>query len=329
MLTRAGRWMTRAAETDPFTNVIGAARTLLALGTLLTLAVNSSATLFIPVGNGQSTPVCRGIARHDLFCVADPHTEIARWGAAAILLVVLTGWRPRWTALPHAYVAFSVQNSVTVTDGGDQVTLVLTVLLLPLLLCDGRRNHWHAREPGRGTDGEAARAARFAGLAVLLLVKIQMAGIYFNSGVAKLGVREWADGTAMYYWLNDPTYGAPPWQHWFFDPFVEHGVTVALFSWGVIIGEVTLAAGLLLPRRVQRYLLVCAIAFHAGIALVMGLISFGFAMSAGCVLYLWPVGEPFPVRRLAAFLPRPRALGQVRGRRPRAPAPGPAQPDGW
>lgn len=308
MLTHAGRWMTRLSETVPFTNVVGLARSLLALGTLLTLLGNSSATLFLPTGDGPSAPLCTGAARYGLFCTAEPHTEVARWIAVTILITVISGWWPRWTALPHAYVAFSVHNSITVGDGGDQVALVLSVLLVPLLFCDGRRNHWHAPPP---VTGEGRRAAAFIGLAALLMIKIQMAVIYFNAGVAKLGVTQWADGTAMYYWITDPRFGAPPWLSWLFEPILTHGFTVALFTWSVIVGEILLSAGIFMPHRAQKYLLAAAIAFHVGIALVIGLVSFAFAMIAGCLLYLRRVDDTFDIAALTARLGRlgaPRRL---------------------
>ncbi len=49
MLTRIGRWGRRwAASATPWTNVYGVGRTLLALGTLVTLAFTRTSQLILP-----------------------------------------------------------------------------------------------------------------------------------------------------------------------------------------------------------------------------------------------------------------------------------------
>lgn len=45
----------------------------------------------------------------------------------------------------------------------------------------------------------------------LLLIQIQLAVLYLQASMAKLGVPEWADGTAMYYRSHHPTFGSAPW----------------------------------------------------------------------------------------------------------------------
>lgn len=50
---------------------------------------------------------------------------------------------------------------------------------------------------------------------------------------------------------------------------------------------------LVMPKKAWGFLLPLGIAFHVGIAVVHGLVSFGFAMIAALVLYLRPTDEPF------------------------------------
>lgn len=53
-----------------------------------------------------------------------PHTPAGipwKWCRVAALLVVASGWRPWFTALPHAYINYSVFAGIAIVDGGDQM----------------------------------------------------------------------------------------------------------------------------------------------------------------------------------------------------------------
>jgi antimicrobial peptide system SdpB family protein len=324
MLARVGQWMSQVSTRDPFTNVVGLGRSLLALGTLITLVFNPAYTLFGPTSDTTDVPNCANGAGIGLFCVA-PSIETGRWICIVILLFVLCGWFPRWTAIPHWWVAFSVHNNATIADGGDQAAAVITLLLVPFALCDGRMNHWQHVE-GAASLPEGRRARRFIARIALAAIGIQVAFIYFQAGVAKFGVTEWADGTALYYWLEDPGFGAPPWLKWFFDPILTHGLTVGLFTWSTALAEVALGVALFLPASYRRYLLWYAVAFHSGIAVVMGLVSFACSMIAADVLFLRPVDQPFDFQALRRVDRRVQLLRMWR-RRPREAEPQPTEPE--
>ncbi|HUQ34670.1 MAG TPA: sporulation-delaying protein SdpB family protein [Pyrinomonadaceae bacterium] len=288
VLIKLGRWVRPWTIKDPFTNVYGLSRTLLAVATACTLAFNSTEVLFTPAAGINEVPKCGpGLLSASLFCAVSPaHLEIMRWLCIAVLLVVASGWRPRLTAILHLCVAYSFFISVTVFDGGDQITLVLTVLLLPVALLDGRRWHW-ANIPNN--DG-ARPLAYLVAWSALYMVRVQVAAVYFVSGIAKLGQAEWANGTAMYYWLL--TFGrAPRWAV----AFMSHPIFVVAATWGALVLEVALAAAILLPRRRTRPLLYIGIFFHFLIALFFGLWSFSMAMTAALIMYLRPVDEPLPL----------------------------------
>jgi hypothetical protein len=44
-----------------------------------------------------------------------------------------------------------------------------------------------------------------------IVMRLQVAVLYFHAAVAKFGVTDWADPTAMYHWFNHRTFGAAPW----------------------------------------------------------------------------------------------------------------------
>lgn len=300
MLEQLGLWGSRLATASPWTNVYGLARSLLAAGTFGTLAFSSSDTLFHPVLGMPPPPYCPGAAQISLFCLASEHLEVARWLAVIILALVISGWRPRWTALLHWWVAFSLQVSASIPDGGDQVNAMLTLLLLPVALTDGRRWHWSLpKDFGSSPANIREESQRVAAHMTLLLIRLQVAAIYFHAAVGKLGVQEWVDGTVLYYWLTDPTFGTPGWMRPTMLTLVATPLGVALMTWGVLVLEFLLALGLLLPKRTWHYLLLAGIAFHLGIAVMMGLISFSLAMFGALLLYLRPVDQPLALPRIA------------------------------
>jgi antimicrobial peptide system SdpB family protein len=291
MLTRLGLAARGWVADSPWTNVYGVARTLVALGMLTTLAFTPTEALFAPVRDHPPAPYCDGGRNLSLFCVV-PQPHLARWLAVAVLLVVASGWRPRLTALPHWWLAFSMQVSMSIPDGGDQVAGNLTLLLLPIALTDRRRWHWSDPEAGETQRREEAGLIAVAGL---FLLRIQVAGIYLHACLGKLGVAEWRDGTAMHYWLNSPMFGAPGWLRWPVQHLLSFGPVVAGLTWGTLALEFTLAIALFLPRRRWPALLVAGLALHAGIAVLMGLWSFSLCMSAALVLYLRPREQTFAI----------------------------------
>jgi antimicrobial peptide system SdpB family protein len=210
----------------------------------------------------------------------------------AVLVVVASGWRPRWTALPHWYVAHSFFSSGVLVDGGDQIAAILSMLLVPIALTDSRRWHWDRAEQ-ISSPGTADIAKRLVALSCVTMIRLQVAGIYFHASVAKMSEQEWMNGTAVYYWFTDPMFGlAEPFRTWAL-PILASGFVVVL-TWGPMILELFLFAGLIASRAAKRRLLVLGILFHAGIAAVHGLLSFALPMWGALILFLRPVDEEFP-----------------------------------
>jgi hypothetical protein len=67
-----------AVRSNPWTNVYGLGRTLLAAGTATTLAFSSSSTLFRPAWGVPEFPICHGLSRIGLFCIGSHHLEITK-----------------------------------------------------------------------------------------------------------------------------------------------------------------------------------------------------------------------------------------------------------
>jgi antimicrobial peptide system SdpB family protein len=289
---RVQRW---ASAHDPWTNVYGVGRSMLAVASAITLATTHSGYLFVPGGGSTHTPNCDGAASVGLFCVASAHLEVARWLAVIGLLVVASGWRPRWTALLHWMIAFSIQNNVTVVDGGDAAALSLATLLLPIALTDDRRWHWQATPPrtAGGPLPVGLEVRRIVALFGWSLLRLQVCVIYFHAAIGKFAVEEWVDGTALWYFATNRLFGMNDALLSLSMPIFKSPILLPLLTWGSLILESFLAAGLLMKKRYRGWLLAFGIVFHAGIILMFGLVSFAITMFAALIVYLRPFDRPF------------------------------------
>lgn len=284
--TKNGKEVVRFATV--WTPAYGLARSLIAFGTLLTLAANDAETLFNPAGISAAgfsrlIPVAK-ISLFNLF--PQEAIEAARWIAVFILGLVVIGWRPRITGLLHWWISLSFAVSCLTPDGGDHVATVLSLLLLPVTLTDPRKWHWsHARFMQPSTQ---VLILTMLAQSAVLVIRLQVCAIYLHAVIAKLGVTEWANGTALYYWFTHPVFGLPDWLGSIVVPFLSNKFFVTSLTWGVLLVEMLLVLGIALGRR-WIYLLSLGLAFHFAIALVHGLISFFFPMAGALVLYLAPV----------------------------------------
>lgn len=275
------------AQAPPWTTTYPIARTLLASSLALTLALNSPDTLFVsrPLEGIPSGVQCQiGISELGLFCLAGGTAlHFKQWLAVAVLVLAASGYRPRWLGVPHWWLTFSFQANAGVVDGGDQLAAILCLLLIPVTLLDGRRWHWSAKE----MYADSA-AARFVAWWCYGLVRLQVAAVYFHAAMGKVQVTEWVDGTALYYWVLHPGFGAPAWLLPLVRPIVLSGPAVAVLTWGVVLLEFLLAAALLARDDYRFPLLVAGLLLHAGILIIHGLVSFSLVMFAALLLYLPP-----------------------------------------
>lgn len=302
----------------PWSNVYGVARSLLALGLLLTLACTSTEVLFDPAHLESVARTSALASRGNLFILLREHLTLARVASIVILAAAASGWRPRFTALPHWWVAVSFGSGCRIPDGGDHIHVVLSTLLLGVSLTDARVWHWKRaaiEEEASGASSPSFRqeAAAFVAKSFLVMAAVQMVVVYFHASVGKMPVRDWANGTAVYYWFTDPEMGAPDWLVALLQPVLTRPLGVLALTWGTMALELALCFGALLQRRARLWLLLAGLGFHLGIVFVHGLVSFFFSMAAGLVLLLRRWDEPFKLpafapRVVSAWLQRPREV---------------------
>lgn len=292
----------------PWSSTFGLGRSFVGLCTLVSLILHRADDLFMLTGVRKTDVLpLNSLARFSLFALVPVDALLwAQLGAIAVLVGVVVGWRAKWLAIPHWYVATSFAVSCSIVDGGDQLAANLSLLLIPICLVDSRRWHWSDEATVDATlpiDVRGWIAHVFA-----MLVRLQICVVYLHAAAGKLAVTEWVDGTAAYYWFEHPAFGLSDSMSFLLRDVISHPSVVMGVTWGSILLELALAAAIMRPwGRLRQSLFVLGIVFHLTIVFVHGLGSFFFVMAGALVLYLLPLSEPSFVvawiRQLAARRP--------------------------
>ncbi len=269
----------RIVDRNYWSQNFGLARTFLALCTLATLCSNPIETLFT-----EDTSNFYG-TEFNLFYIFND-IGLSRLLACIVLIIIASGYFPRWTAIPHFWISSSFSSVSIAIEGGDQIVTIICLLILPVALFDKRRNHFIEREQKKSFYVQCI------GFTMFFLIAIQVSFLYFQAGIGKLKVTEWANGTASYYWLNDHVFGANETILSNIGFILKSAFLVTLMTWGSIAIELFLGLNIFFSSRTVRMVaFATGIVFHLIIALNFGLISFLFAMVASLLLYLIPFGN--------------------------------------
>lgn len=283
-LIRLDSYIEYYASYSIYNNALGLARTLLAAGTALTLLFTDEKVLFKSgLHPGWSSEIVPINALNFFNLVPVNFITLTKWIVFLILIIIASGWRPRFTCIPHWYISTCFLNSALDIEGGDQITSNITMLLLPILLMDSRKWHWQRLSTNGNSFGEKVRG--IISNTLFYVIKLQVCVIYFHAAIGKIGVNQWLDGTAPYYWFNHPVFGMSSWLKPLLNPFLTNSYFVFLLSWGVIVWELILAAAIFMEKKHYKRLFIIAVGFHFLIVVVHGLFSFFFAMTGALCLY--------------------------------------------
>lgn len=274
-----GSLLNRIMHKNIHNEKLAVARTLLATGTVFTLLTNDMGLLINNnyLGGTNGLKVELPLKMINLFAILSPAN--AKIVALMILLTVISGYLPQITSVLHAWVMLSFCGKVIPVDGGDQVALVLSILLIPICITDERLNQWMPNKRQGNTN------INIFSNVCLFAIQVQAAFIYLEAGIGKIVVNEWKDGTASYYWFSHNVSGAPDWLRNIYESMTLTPY-VALISWGIIIFEVMLFACLFANENIKAKFLVLGILFHFMIIITHGLPSFFFSMFGLLILYL-------------------------------------------
>jgi hypothetical protein len=106
---------------------------------------------------------------------------------------------------------------------------------------------------------------------------------YAVAGIVKLRSRSWRSGAAMQMVMRSRCFGHPV----IAKAFDRHSWAAVVTGWAVIIFECSMPVSPFLPRSYLLAMFGIGLAFHLGIAVVMGLGSFLWAFSSTYPAILW------------------------------------------
>ena len=292
-----------ATNFAPYTNLVGLARSILAVGTMLTMMLNPAyyffnksvdGVYFNPLLDLEKVPM----NHFNFFLIFGvDNAALMKWIAVLILLVVVSGYFMKITSILHWWIAASFMLSSSVLDGGDQIAAILSFLLIPICLTDPRKNHWHILKVKRISPKNL--------LAILSvwLIRLQVAVIYFDASVGKFPAEEWANGTALYYWLNHSSFGITDIWRPLLNPILSDVFILPLMTYGVMLLELALFLALLASVKYRKRILPFALGFHFFIIIFHGIFSFFFSIAAAAILYLYPTYEHIVFKRKSKEMP--------------------------
>ncbi len=227
--------------------------------------------------------------------------------AIVVALLMTIGFVPRLMVPLHWLIIWSFQErNLLLGDGGDNL---MRIVLLFLVLVNTGAYFSLTKAPGapgrrRGAWlcplRESARVFIRPSLAIVhnfgvLLILVQLGMLYMSTGLYKAMGELWQSGTALYYIMRVDEFSWPG----IAEIIYRNPYLVVLGTYGTVLFEVTFFPSLF--SRWTRYaIIVVGACFHTGIALLMGLVTFGWSMLS--VYPLLATDEEY--RRLAAWFHR-------------------------
>ena len=205
------------------------------------------------------------------FARSDWVFELIYHGSVLVVLLWTLGYATRWLTplVFYCWTSFT-DRGPPLWDGGDNL---MAILLVFACFADLGAHFSAARasaDPEQPRRVQSVPALAIFHNTVVRAFGIQVCIVYFVAGIMKARGHAWLDGSALYSSWADPQFGWP-------------GVTdriaqnKALLS---VLGPLTIAFQISFPfffalnRRSRVFILLVAMSFHLGIALLMGLLSF-------------------------------------------------------
>lgn len=213
------------------------------------------------------------------------HSPGLLWAAHIIALVILlmftVGLFTRTTGVLAFIICISYVNRVPGSLFGlDQInTLLITYLMLGGAGKAYSLDRWIARRQGKKVlEIDKNINANIS----IRLIQIHMCIMYLFAGLGKLQGDTWWDGTATWMGFANTEYRSFDVTWLAAYPLVINLMTQVSLAW-----EIGYAA-LVWPRWTRPIMIAMAVPLHLGIAVCMGMITFGLAMIFGNVAFVSP-----------------------------------------
>jgi hypothetical protein len=225
--------------------------------------------------------------------------------ALTVFALLTLGLFTRVTSILAAIITISYCNRlVGVQFGLDQINALLATYLAvgPSGAVYSLDRWLTCRKAGRSLPIEPSVGANIA----IRLIQLHMCIIYLFGGISKMRGDTWWDGTAV--WLAIANY---EYQSLDMTWLVYFPALVALASHITIFWE-TFYCVLIWPRATRPIFLALAVAVHGGIALCLGMITFGLAMIIANLAFVSPEVTQWVVARITRrFMPSEQPANQL------------------
>lgn len=214
-------------------------------------------------------------------------------------ICMCVGLGSRWS-IPIAWVVtlLTAHRLAPFLFGLDQV-----VLMLAMYLCVANSGDVWSLDAMRWRDPSARRPDRqvWNNTLAMRLIQLHLCVIYLFGGLGKLRGWMWWDGSAMWFSAASYEYQSLPltWIGSF--PTLGSLITHATLFWEFAY------AGLVWPRWTRPFVLGMAVLVHGGIALFLGMITFGIMMIVANVAFV----EPALVERCWRWIKSRRSRGDT------------------
>ena len=199
--------------------------------------------------------------------------------ALAVFACMMAGYQSRAAAIVSALLTISYANRASgALFGLDQINGFLALYLAVGPCGDAYSvDAWLARRRGR-----PPRAASVSGNIAIRLMQCHLCVVYLFAGCGKLLGQSWWEGTAFWGAVANYEYQTVD-LTW----MANHMWIIELITHVTIIWEVGYAF-LIWPRLSRPVMLLLAVPLHLGIALCMGMVTFGVMMLVANLAFVRP-----------------------------------------
>lgn len=274
----------RVTSTNIRSKFIPIGRAIIALGQLIFLLFNSQGLRFGEVASQTLVPRCHGWGQASVYCLVGAQNLIIADAVVILgLILVISGFYPRWTGLLHLYLTYAISTTHALSDGGKSALLVFVAALALVSLSDGRRQAYTTNLDAHCIAKPLSRISQ----AVILFGRLYLCVLYAAAAISQLGVGLSAHGAATQQsatdtfldgWFQIP---GTPWSF-------AHDWPLALAIWVPVALELLIAVNIIGTANMRRAAFTFAVILHAGTALSSGLLSFSLIMIGCCLAVITP-----------------------------------------
>jgi predicted DCC family thiol-disulfide oxidoreductase YuxK len=199
----------------------------------------------------------------------------------------MVGWRTAWVkwVLLVGQISYDHRNPILPYGADWILESLLFILCLAPIGCALSLDRVRAVRGAKAKNLEALLppySSPWTG-ACTRLMQVQMAVLFFYSGVSKFEGNDWRNGDAVWFVFSSDEY----YNRIALDVLASHYWLVNVATFGTILIEIAFPF-LIWQRRTRPYLLAAAIFLHVQFGLLMGLFYFSFVMIMGHMSFVRP-----------------------------------------